>query len=473
MDKQKRRLTKKQFIIGIAAICGIVLVIEGALLIHTFSGKNKNDKGKKGDPAKTEESAKTTGGYSMTRYDYIDGERKVVYKETYEKDSEGRTTHYSRWSDNKNYVHLAGEKEETYDAVYTYDDQGRLLSEITGYVGSKDPQLRERIRHVYEYPDSYTTVETVYDENDEVILVKETKYNERGALLSKTETRANGDVWSRQEREYDSFGNLVSKIDERKNEKDVYEEAQRKVLRYVGNELRYADYYDEQGRLIRREEYDTEDGEPRSLGWLELEYEGDNRIVRKTIRHNENGDKDTEREFDREGRVIGIRYVHFAEEEYEWDGRHPDFPEKEIMKRTVRDSQTGKVTEEHFYFVERKDNESETPGDPSDYNYSQSYSFSTWIRTEITEFWLKEYSEKAYYEDGDSMQLLEAVFDTTGNIVSTTEYVRIWDGSVGEYRRLEHEYKEYDNHGNLIKNVQKNKDGEILYQTEYEYTYFD
>ena len=465
MGKQ-RRLTKKQFIIGIAAICGIVLVIEGALLIHTFSGKKKKDKGKTGDPAKT------TGGYSMTRYDYIDGERKAVYKETYEKDSEGRTTHYSRWSDNKNYVHFVGDDEETYDEFYTYDSQGRLLSVISEHVIlNKDPHQTVRMRSAFEYPDSYTTVETLYDENDEVFYVNETKYDERGALLSKKRMYGNGNVGDRQEREYDRFGNLVSKIDERFNEKDVYEESLRKVLRYGGKGLRYVDYYDEQGRLIRREEYDTEDGEPQIREWLELEYEGDNRIVRKTIEYDANGDKTTESEYDHEGRVI--RAVYFAEEEYEWDCKHPDFPEKEIMKRTVRDSQTGKVTEEHFYLVERKDIQLETPGDPTDFYYTRGYSFSTWMRTETTEFRLQEYSEKAYYEDGDSMQLVEAVFDASGNLVSTMEYMRKWDGSVGEYRRLEHEYNEYDNHGNLIKNVQKNKDGEILRHTEYEYTYFD
>ena len=38
-SKKKLHLTKKQFIIGIAAVCGIALIIEAVLLVKMFTKK--------------------------------------------------------------------------------------------------------------------------------------------------------------------------------------------------------------------------------------------------------------------------------------------------------------------------------------------------------------------------------------------------------------------------------------------------
>ena len=75
-QKKKFRLTRKQFIIGVVAICGIALIIECALLVHTFSkgkgDKKKGNAGKAGTEKRAENAAEALR-YTVTTYRYEDG----------------------------------------------------------------------------------------------------------------------------------------------------------------------------------------------------------------------------------------------------------------------------------------------------------------------------------------------------------------------------------------------------------------
>ena len=77
-NNKKLRLTKKQFIIGVLVVCGIALIIECALLVHTFSkgkgDKKKGNAGKAGTEKRAENAAEALS-YTLTTYRYETGSR--------------------------------------------------------------------------------------------------------------------------------------------------------------------------------------------------------------------------------------------------------------------------------------------------------------------------------------------------------------------------------------------------------------
>ena len=52
--KKKLHLTKKQFIIAIAAVCGIALIIEAVLLVRMLSKRQEKGNGEENTPTPTE-----------------------------------------------------------------------------------------------------------------------------------------------------------------------------------------------------------------------------------------------------------------------------------------------------------------------------------------------------------------------------------------------------------------------------------
>ena len=463
----KKRLTKKQFIIGISAVCLLALVIEGILLIHTFSGKHK--KGKKG--AQTGEEAGKAENYEVTQYSYIGGKRTAVCKERHEADSKGRLKRYYRWVCAAYFRSSASvDNWDEQDVVYSFDSQGRLSEENcerTSFYGGTKEAWKERV--TYEYPDPLTKVRTEYDKSGVAVKIEETQYDERGAMVRYTEKSSYGTVMRQEERGYDQFGNLVTKKDEFFDEEDVYEESQRKVLRYRLGKLDYADYYDEQGRVIRRENYIESDGEPQILTWWELEY-GEGRICSKCTAY-ENGKKKHVRTFDGEGKVVRVE-TDSTVEVFDWSYEDPALPGKQVLKRTTSYSKNNEQISEHLYLVSREDNKSETPGDLRDYDYAVEYAFSNRVRTETSVFTLDEYDKKVY-NNGTIEQMTESVMDAAGYRKSTTTYDRRRDEATGEFKKIVFLYREFDKRGNCTKSVIRNTDGEISEQVEYEYVYYD
>lgn len=68
---RKPRLTKKQFIIGIVAICGIALIIEAVLLVHMLSKRQEKGNGEENTPTPTESVVTEKKIDSFIRKEYV------------------------------------------------------------------------------------------------------------------------------------------------------------------------------------------------------------------------------------------------------------------------------------------------------------------------------------------------------------------------------------------------------------------
>ena len=149
---KKLNLTKKQFIIAIAAVCGIALIIEAALLVHTFS-KGKGDK-KKGNAGKagTEKQAEDVAearSYTVTTYRYENGEQILEKVEMLETDCDGRILHEHTFRA----APLKGENSDE-DVVYTYDEEGRLIKEV--HTTNQNRPDKTTFRYEYDYDYAYS-----------------------------------------------------------------------------------------------------------------------------------------------------------------------------------------------------------------------------------------------------------------------------------------------------------------------------
>ena len=92
-EKKSFRLSRKQFIIGIVAICGIALIIECVLLIRTFAKRQEKGKGDGNNSALKKVAAEAKKPESYTRKIYMagsKGEKELTSIKSVEYDSDGR-----------------------------------------------------------------------------------------------------------------------------------------------------------------------------------------------------------------------------------------------------------------------------------------------------------------------------------------------------------------------------------------------
>ena len=137
---RKPRLTKKQFVIAIIAVCSIALLVEGGLLVRMFYKKKQA----KNNPLA--DYQKGVSGYICNRYICRDdGSRKQdVVMLTVEFDEDGRVCRKCLYGRGK------GNSSQREELSYTYDSDGRIHIITHKESGSNADDDRTSI-WVYEY----------------------------------------------------------------------------------------------------------------------------------------------------------------------------------------------------------------------------------------------------------------------------------------------------------------------------------
>ena len=331
--KKKFKLTKKQFVIGIAAVCGIALIIECALLIHTFSkgkgDRKKGDSGKKG-PGKQTEAAAEAINYTATTYRYENGEKILEAVETYERDPDGRPLHVH----SHRTAALTGETGDSdEDVVYSYDDQGRLVKEVH----TTDRNLPKATTYRYEYDyESYggtpITVKRKINEEEIQVEVEQSWYNDAGKMTYYSWSSGDG-IIKEEHRAYNAMGNLIAaQTTDQDGFHAEYDETARVSDRYLQGRLVCRNHFDEEGRLIRSEDIDI-DG---NLQFYTVYEYASGPLCTKSTRRTAADVLLYERVFDEQGRIFRIYwYGGSCTEFFDWDYEDPMLPGKKIFRCTT------------------------------------------------------------------------------------------------------------------------------------------
>lgn len=320
----KRGLSRKQFLLGLIVVCGIALIIECALLIHTFSKKKEKPKENPTPTptvavALTEETRPTetpeptpTGeawGYTMRGYDAFGDERRVFRVETHDYDIEGREEHRYIWEDSTSYLGYLTEE----DYLFTYDENGRILSE------------KKEVKNGEGVVTGVLTTEYTYYEGEQLTVFMKTHnaagtvtesgkstYDDQGRLLRREYYYANGETRSSETRRYDDYGNLIERTlsgdyDIDKELIITYDEKERKSERidyYLGTVSKEVWFYDGQGRPAMIESYYQGKMTYKTLFY----YDGDERICRKRAEYDWEGKLAAEYEYDEKGLIISQKW---------------------------------------------------------------------------------------------------------------------------------------------------------------------
>ena len=216
----RRGLNRKQFLLGLIVVCGAALIIECALLIHTFSKKKEKPK-ENPTPTPTVAVAEQTQptetpkptpgepwGYTMKSYEAFDDERRTMHVETHDYDACGREEHRYIWEDSLSYLGYLTEE----DYLFTYDENGRILSEkkevkngegvVTGVLTTE---------YTYYEGEQLTVFMKTYNAAGTVTESGKSTYDNQGRLLRREYYYANGETRSSETRRYDDYGNLIER----------------------------------------------------------------------------------------------------------------------------------------------------------------------------------------------------------------------------------------------------------------------
>lgn len=315
MANQRRHLTKKQFIIGIVALCSIALVIEGILVVRMLTKKK---------PALSKQEGSSLAGYLRGDIpeSYIckaytvgeNGERQLESIEHVDYDDKGRKVHvytmhtvYGRGSP---FVKTFEE-----EGFYFYDDLDRVVSEEwkeTNHVGSHDISGEGNIggdseRKVsYAYTEDGYTKKTIstrdghysskeeerynsqgkcvfregvdFDEEGNVTKTQKSEYTDQEVLLRSVTYDASGEETKHDIYEYDAFGNLILReyvVDGKKQDCAEYIPSERKTIYYQGDKDRLYGWnsYDEAGRLIQMVRWTISPEDGSYGGYYEYDYQ--------------------------------------------------------------------------------------------------------------------------------------------------------------------------------------------------------
>ena len=191
MAKQRRRLTKKQFIIGIVAICGIALIIEGALLIRMFTKNRKKPDTEEKKPVLVggvePEKGRTAESYIRREYQtYSDYEPELKTVKQVEYDDNGRLYHVYLW-ENLYYRGPPYERQYSSEVFYSYDEHGKVLQEDWTWKNyyprtEESYESKEQISYEYKDGDSPEVLIQTVDGNGELKSRTEEKYNENSGI---------------------------------------------------------------------------------------------------------------------------------------------------------------------------------------------------------------------------------------------------------------------------------------------------
>ena len=477
---KKLNLTKKQFIIAIAAVCGIALIIEGALLIRMFAKKRPaEDKRRTGV-----QNAKAPGSYEVKKYRVQDGERVLIRSEKEYLDKAGNVTYYYEWTSKNYYPDDEDAVDKTYEVLYTYDEKNRRLTMEWTSEELADPVKTEKGSETYEYVkdgDGETVICRKTDENGAISETEETKYNKDGQKVWHriTDNRENKVTLS-DDRKYDQYGNLISRDYTTEGQvyaQVTYDEAERKATcKSSQASSTWEVYYDSSGRLTRIKEFDYYD---KLYSTKEFRYSNDTTGIccGNAVYYAGLTEPVWERENDPQGRVTQV--IWYMEEAtlywlYDWNVRDPMAPGRDVLKVSYyivspeKQLSPQDLFEEYCFLIgtpterEERDWELRNGGDwPSCFDTSFGpWSYSTDYIFSDTEVHLELYSATKYYDNiPDSLNpVVESTFDEKGNLRSITD------------KRFGYEYREFDDHGNMIKD--KSTSDYSSDEFEYEYTYY-
>ena len=362
---RKPRLTKKQFIIGVVAICGIVLIVEGALLIRMFTKKKENsaaaEKEKKPSLAGVVNEKTIPDSYICKEY-WInkDGARGLNSINQTEYDSEGRLCHEYRWGKTyyQGHPYVVESSSDTY---YYYDGQSRIIREeihSKAYYPREDAVKKDERRTVsYEYKDGATPeVRTeTRDENGIILESTEEKYNEQGVLITHTEYEyINGIAFKTAEMTYNDRGDVVSDISH--SIYDGGETIKTKVYKYsyydsgaIMSALRES--YDEKNLLERMDAVDfCESGEVISWKFISKgEGVKTHYVYDETERKSRKSDGTEEKFIDERGRMVLYTYDGYmhSESEYFYANQNSKAPVRMTRKQEYEDGR--KETTDYIY----------------------------------------------------------------------------------------------------------------------------
>ena len=329
----RRGLNRKQFLLGLVVVCGAALIIECALLIHTFSKKKEKPK-ENTTPTPTAAVAEQTQpteipkptpgepwGYTMKSYDCNGGGRELVYSVLRDYDEWGRKTRQYTWS---RYEAMGRATED--DCTYFYDEGGRMLSESRVIMdGHGNAATRYYDHYYYKEEDGRLLVaKETHGANDDVVNVEESIYDEQGRLVQ-ISSGIDGRMVGVEARKYDDFGNLIERTMLEKGVMGLdepvirYNSQEDKTYRTDRREGRTEAWsYDEQGRLRLVESY--YDGELN--GTFSFVYNGDGRICRKRLMYDSKGVLCVENEYDETGLPVSHKVFSAGEQvigvEYDW-----------------------------------------------------------------------------------------------------------------------------------------------------------
>ena len=328
-QKKKFRLTRKQFIIGVVAICGIALIIECALLVHTFSkgkgDKKKGNAGKAGTEKRAENAAEALS-YTVTTYRYENGEQILEKVETLETDCDGRILHEHTFRA----APLKGENSDE-DVVYTYDEEGRLIKEVHTTNQNRPDKTTFRYEYDYEtYGGEPITVKRKINEEEIQVEVEQSWYNDAGKMTYYSWSSGDG-IIKEEHRAYNAIGNLIAaQTTDQDGFHAEYDETARVSDRFLQGRLVCRNHFDEEGRLIRSEEIGT-DGDPQS--YTVYEYASGPICTKSTTRNAIDGSPFYEKVFDEQGRISRIYwYGGFCTEFFDWDYEDPMLPGKKVLR---------------------------------------------------------------------------------------------------------------------------------------------
>lgn len=329
-QKKKFRLTRKQFIIGIVAICGIALIIEGALLVHTFSkgkgDKKKGNAGKAGTEKRAENAAEALS-YTVTTYRYENGEQILEKVETLETDCDGRILHEHTFRATP----LKGENSDE-DVVYTYDEEGRLIKEVHTTNQNRPDKTTFRYEYDYDY-ESFDglslMVKRKINEEGKTVEAEGSTYDKNGKMVNYTWT--NKELFREERRTYNAMGNLIAaQTTDQDGFYAEYDPSGGVSEQFLQGRMIRRNYFDEEGRLIRSEEIGT-DGDPQS--YTVYEYASGPICTKSTTRNAIDGSPFYEKVFDEQGRISRIYwYGGFCTEFFDWDYEDPMLPGKKVLR---------------------------------------------------------------------------------------------------------------------------------------------
>ncbi len=480
--KKKLHLTKKQFIIAIAAVCGIALIIEAVLLVKMFTKKEpakENVPTSESEP--TETQAETTpgagpGSYLRIIYYTKDGERLLVDKREVLMNEAGKVSRCNSLCEHGITYPYNAATEETYQ----YDGLGRVTDwfSVTTNLDNNNSKTTSEI--AYEYRDDPSTVITTFSAMGKVYRIEETRYDENGIAVSWKESDGEGYVVSVTSIEYDQYYNVkgYSKTEGSQRKTVTLYPSGRKTV-WTDGELgdRVECYYDSQWRLIRKDEYGRVGSEKEALKQTTQYVYSETGRTPDTAQVFVNGELHEEAEFDAQGRIvkrtIGENQVIYIE----WDLEDPAVPGRKVRKTTTYLKQYGsaeedlKAIEERYcltdYCEEITYDENGIITGPSCYSPG-AYESSTVYYVEGGHWDLSEYRRNILVGDEvvwDTEKDTTFTFDEAGNLRARVE---LSNGLLSTV--------EYDDRGNMTKRFVSDPDG--LYEDvddsiwEYEYIYY-